>query len=293
MIKFSKYIWLYFILSGLVIIPGLVALVRFGLKPSIDFAGGTLVELKFTKPVVQSYLEKLIKTENITLASIQTTSQNTYLMRTKGEDAPKFTKLLDTMKKASVSADIVRSESVGPVVGQELLSKAIMAAIFALTVILCYVAYAFKNFRFGFAAILALIHDMLVILGSFALFGAFLGVEVDTLFVTAMLTTMAFSMHDTIVVFDRIREYKKRGSNLPFDQLCDLALTETMGRSLTNSMTIILMLIALVLMGGSTIRWFTIALLIGTISGTYSSDFIATPILILWNRWDQRQKKQK
>lgn len=291
MIKFSKYIWLYFILSGLVIIPGLVALVRFGLKPSIDFAGGTLVELKFQKPMTQSYLENLIKTESITLASIQTTSENTYLMRTKGEDAPKFAKLIDTMKIASVSADIVRSESVGPVVGQELLSKAIAAALFALVVILCYVAYAFKNFRFGIAAILALVHDMLVILGSFALFGAFLGVEVDTLFVTAMLTTMAFSMHDTIVVFDRIREYKKRGSNLPFDQICDLALTETMGRSLTNSMTIILMLIALVLMGGSTIRWFTIALLIGTISGTYSSDFIATPILILWNRFDHKQKK--
>lgn len=139
------------------------------------------------------------------------------------------------------------------------------------------------------SAVIALIHDLLVVIGVFALLGHFYNVEVDTLFVTAFLTTMSFSVHDTIVVFDRIREMLKRGERLPFDMLCDKALTETVGRSFANSITIIFMLLALVLMGGDTIHWFVFALLVGTVSGTYSSDFVATPILILWDRWEKRK----
>jgi preprotein translocase subunit SecF len=162
-----------------------------------------------------------------------------------------------------------------------------------------YIAYAFRaipkpysSFKFGVAAVVALLHDVLVLTGIFSLLGHFFNVEVDALFITAVLTVIGFSVHDTIVVFDRIREYQKKGLRMTYEEICDRALTETMGRSLTNSLTIILMLIALVLLGGSTIRWFSLALLIGMISGTYSSDFIATPILILWHRFDQR-KKQK
>lgn len=293
MIRFSKFIWLYILLSSFVIIPGLFALVRFGLKPSIDFAGGTQEELKFDKSITTAQIETYAKKHGLSFSSIQTTDKNTFLLKTKGEDSAKFDAMLDTLKKASISATVIQSATVGPVLGKELLTKAIVAAIIAIAVILGYMAYAFKNFRFGVAGILALLHDTFVMLGSFALLGVFLGVEVDTLFVTAMLTTMSFSMHDTIVVFDRIREYRKKGSNLPFEDLCDLALTETMGRSLTNSVTIILMLVALVLMGGNTVKWFSIALLIGTLTGTYSSDFVAVPILILWHRWEQRKKKQR
>jgi preprotein translocase subunit SecF len=115
-------------------------------------------------------------------------------------------------------------------------------------------------------------------------------VEVDTLFVTAFLTTMSYSVHDTIVVFDRIRELMKKGERLPFEELCDKAMTETVGRSTANSMTIVFMLLALTLLGGETIRWFVIALLIGTVSGTYSSPFVATPVLILWDRWEKRKQ---
>ncbi|MGB9613597.1 MAG: protein translocase subunit SecF, partial [Candidatus Margulisiibacteriota bacterium] len=150
--------------------------------------------------------------------------------------------------------------------------------------ILLYVAWRFKDKKFGICAILAMFHDSLVLLGSFSLLGHFFGVEVDTLFVTAMLTILSFSVHDTVVVYDRIRESQKNLPHLPFEQLVNKAVTETLVRSLNNSLTIIFMLVALFLLGGETIRWFVAALLIGTISGTYSSPFTAAPLLVIWEQ---------
>lgn len=261
MIRFSKYIWLYMLISALVVVPGTYSLIRWGLRPSIDFTGGTLIEVKSDKNIVGA----------------QKTGSGTYILRLQNETA-------------SVAGEIVRQETVGPVLGAELLQKTITAAFIAMFAILAYVAYAFKNIKFGISAIIALVHDLLVVIGLFSLFGHFWGVEVDTLFVTAFLTTMSFSVHDTIVVFDRIREMLKRGERLPFDQLCDKAMTETIGRSTANSFTIVFMLLALALLGGETVRWFVIALLIGTVSGTYSSPFVATPVLILWDKWEKRKK---
>jgi preprotein translocase subunit SecF len=266
MIRFSKYIWLYMIISGLVLVPGVYSLIRWNLRPSVDFTGGTLVELKSDKNIPGS----------------QKTSSGTYILR--------FAKDSEHLP-ASLSATVVREETVGPVLGAELLQKTIIAALIAMFAILAYVAYAFKNIKFGISAVIALIHDLLVVIGLFSLFGHWWGVEVDTLFVTAFLTTMSFSVHDTIVVFDRIREMLRRGDRLPFNELCDKAMTETIGRSTANSFTIVFMLLALALLGGETIRWFVIALLIGTVSGTYSSPFVATPVLILWDRWEKRKKK--
>lgn len=248
------------IISGCVLVPGMYSLIRYHIRPSIDFTGGALIEVKSDK--------------NITGG--QKTGSGTYIIRLKDETA-------------SVAGEIVREETVGPVLGRELLQKTITAALIAILAILAYVAYAFKNIKFGISAVIALIHDLLVVIGLFSLFGQWWGVEVDTLFVTAFLTTMSFSVHDTIVVFDRIREKMKRGESGSFEDLSDAALTETMGRSLANSFTIIFMLLALILLGGETIRWFVIALLVGTISGTYSSPFVATPILILWNRWEKKK----
>lgn len=264
MIRFSKYIWLYMLISAFVLVPGMYSLIRYGLRPSIDFIGGTLIEVASNEIVVGG----------------QKTSSGTYILRfTKDDEAP-----------VSLSGTIIREETVGPILGKELLQKTVTAAVIAIVAILLYMAYAFKNIKFGISAIVALVHDLLVVLGLFSLFGLWYGVEVDTLFVTAVLTTMSFSVHDTIVVFDRIREMLKRGERLPFEELSDAALTETMGRSMANSFTIIFMLLALALLGGDTIQWFVIALLIGTISGTYSSPFVATPVLILWDRWEKRRK---
>lgn len=270
MIRFSKYLWLYAIISGFVLVPGMYSLIRYGLRQSIDFTGGTLLEVSYDKPPNPSVVANATKT-----------SANSYIFRMKPDEP---------VVSATLGA-ILRSETVGPVLGRELLVKAIVAAVLAVFGIFIYVAYAFKNVQFGVSAIVALVHDLLVVLGVFSLLGVMWGVEADTLFVTAFLTTMSFSVHDTIVVFDRIREYRRRDEKTPFDQLADQALTETMGRSLTNSFTIIFMLLALILMGGESMKWFVVALLVGTISGTYSSPFVATPILILWDRWERRKAR--
>lgn len=291
MIRFSKYMWMYAVISALVIIPGMISLALYGLRPAIDFTGGTLLELQISRELPEPEIASIAKKETLTLSSIQKTSTGTYLLRmqTGAEKIPAFqTSLINT---ASVEAQIVRNETVGPVLGSELLSKTVTAAFVAIVAILFYVAYAFKNIKFGVSAVVALLHDLLVVLGIFSLLGHFWRVEVDTLFVTAFLTTMSFSVHDTIVVFDRIREMMKRGDRMPFEQLCDRALTETIGRSTSNSFTIIFMLLALALLGGETVRWFVLALLIGTISGTYSSPFVATPVLILWDKWEKRKNK--
>ena len=290
MIRFSKYIWLYMLISGLVLVPGTYSLIRWGFVPAIDFTGGTLIELKFDRAMTSDAVSAEAKKADMKLASIQQTSANTYLLRMQ-DGADRLPQLQSALTSASISAQLLRNETVGPVLGQELLRKTVTAALFAIAAILLYVAYAFKNIKFGVSAILALVHDLLVVAGCFSLFGHFFKVEVDTLFVTAFLTTMSFSVHDTIVVFDRIREMLKRGDRLPFDTIYDKAMTETIGRSTANSFTIIFMLLALALLGGETIRWFVIALLIGTVSGTYSSPFVATPVLILWDRWENRKKK--
>lgn len=294
MIRFSKYIWLYVVLSALVLVPGIYSLIRNGFRQSIDFAGGTLIEYRTDKPVPLAVVTAAAEAAGVHMVSLQQSQGDSFLVRMKQEPKEKIAVLTEEIEgRASVSAAIMRNETVGPTLGAELLSKALFAAILAISAILAYVAYAFKNIRFGVAAIIALVHDLFVVLGIFSLLGYYLGVEVDTLFVTAFLTTMSFSVHDTIVVFDRIREYMKRDRSRPFEEITDMALTETMNRSLTNSFTIIFMLVALVLMGGETTKWFVVALLIGTVSGTYSSPFVATPVLLLWHRWEKRRSLRK
>jgi preprotein translocase subunit SecF len=147
------------------------------------------------------------------------------------------------------------------------------------------VAYRFSELKYGVCAALAMFHDSLVLFGVFSLLGHFLGVEVDVLFVTAVLTILSFSVHDTIVVYDRIRELRHSQRGMRYEDLVDLAVTETLSRSMNNSMTIIFMLFVLWIFGGSTIQWFVFALLIGTVTGTYSSTFTAAPLLVVWDEW--------
>lgn len=289
MIRFSKYMWLYFLISSVVLIPGIYSLIRFGLRPGLDFTGGSLLEIRLSHAVPPSRIEEIAKQQKVPLSSVEQSGPSSFLLRIK----PEGSALLSAFETRLASQlgqklDGIRNETVGPILGKELLTKTLWATVVAIVAILTYVAYAFRDIKFGVAAVIALFHDLLVVLGVFSLLGHFLHVEVDTLFVTAFLTTMSFSVHDTIVVFDRIRELLKRGERLPFESVADRALTETINRSVTNSFTIMFMLLALVLLGGSTIHWFVIALLVGTVSGAYSSPFIATPVLILWDRWEKR-----
>ncbi len=187
----------------------------------------------------------------------------------------------------------LRFDTVGPTLGKELIRKTIFAILLAAGFILLYVWRQFKEPMYGVCAILAMFNDSLVLLGTFSLLGHFAGVEIDTLFVTAVLTILSFSVHDTVVVYDRIRESRKKFPGVAFEELVDKAVTETLSRSVNNSMTIILMLIALYLLGGSTTKWFVLALLVGTVSGTYSSTFTAAPLLVVWDQLKNRKKVVK
>jgi preprotein translocase subunit SecF len=279
-----KYWWLYFIISFAVIIPGTFSLVVWGLKPSIDFTGGTTIVWEAQTDEIN--LRKLATENNVEIREISSKG-NTWTIST----VPLSKDLYQTYKAKVEGAKELSFDTVGPALGSELIKKTISAILLAASLILFYVAYRFKNIKFGVSAILAMLHDSLVLLGVFSLMGHFWGVEVDTLFVTALLTILSFSVHDTIVVYDRIRELKKKHGYLEFEDIINRAVVETMGRSINNSLTIIFMLLAMYLLGGDSTKWFIFALLVGTVSGTYSSTFTAAPILIVWDKLSHRNKK--
>ena len=279
-----KYWWLYFAISLSVIIPGTYSLIRWGLKPSIDFTGGTTIVWDVT--TTESALRDAAHSNGIDIREI-ISQGNEWTIST----APLSKEVYQSYKSQFTTAQEMSFDTVGPALGSELIKKTIYAIIFAASLILLYVAYRFKNIKFGVSAIIAMLHDSIVVLGVFSLIGHFWGVEVDTLFVTALLTILSFSVHDTIIVYDRIRELKKKHGYLDFEEIINRACIETMGRSINNSLTIIFMLFAMYLLGGTTTHWFIFALLVGTISGTYSSTFTAAPILMVWDRLSHRLKK--
>jgi len=294
--NFMKFKWLYFLLSALIIVPGMISLILFGLRPSIDFTGGTLLELRFEKNYqlpINDY-QKTIEEKGFEVYSIQSSGEKQFLIRMKPINKDDVSTIKAALaEKLEEMPEEIRFETVGPTLGRELLIKTIVAILLAAFSILGYIAWAFKKLKFGACAIIAMFHDTLVMLGIFSLLGHFLGAEIDTLFVTAMLTILSFSVHDTVVVYDRIRESQKRFPKAKFADLVNKAITETLSRSLNNSMTIIFMLLALYLLGGTTIRWFSFALLIGTISGTYSSTFTAAPLLVVWDLLEKKVKEKK
>jgi preprotein translocase subunit SecF len=279
-----RYWWLYFIISLAIIIPGTYSLIVHGLKPSIDFTGGTTIVWE-----VQSDESTLRQKASDTSIEIRELSQQNNVWTIQA--APLSQESYVAFKNSVRSPKELSYDTVGPALGKELIQKTLYAVLLSASLILLYVAYRFKNIKFGVSAILAMLHDSLVLLGVFSLIGHYWGVEVDTLFVTALLTILSFSVHDTIVVYDRIRELKKKHGYLEFDDIVNRAVVETMGRSINNSLTIIFMLLAMYLLGGDTTKWFIFALLVGTVSGTYSSTFTAAPLLILWDKLANRHKK--
>jgi len=292
MLNFIKFIPLYFLISALFLVPGIISLGLYGLQPAIDFTGGSLLEVQITPEanvtVNESAIRDTIPTD-IDVASVQTTADS-YIIRTKPITSEQSSQIEQAMQQKLGEVQEVRFETVGPTLGKELLQKTYIAIAIAASAILFYVGYQFKELKYGVSAVLAMLHDTIIVVGAFSLLGHFYGVEVDTLFVTAVLTIMSFSVHDTIVVYDRIRESSHRHSSASFASIANSAISETLARSINNSMTIIFMLTALWLMGGETTKWFVFALLIGTITGTYSSTFTATPILVVWERFVNKRK---
>ncbi len=283
-INFMKHYVIYFIISLFVIVPGVVSLVKWGLNPAIDFTGGSLIEIQFSEQIPTEPEIRQVTESQIEVASIQSTGNNSYLLRAKPINKDQNELLKQSLETSFGAVEELRFETIGPTLGKELLRKTVVAIILSASAILLYMAYRFKNAMFGVAALLAMLHDSLVVLGVFSLIGHFYGVQVDTLFVTALLTIMSFSVHDTIVVFDRIRESKRIHPKATLFDLINKAVNETLARSINNSMTIIFMLLSLWLLGGETTKWFVFALLVGTVTGTYSSTFTAAPLLLVLSK---------
>ncbi|MDP2671737.1 MAG: protein translocase subunit SecF [bacterium] len=294
----GKKFW-YFAFSGLIILPGLISLMIWGLNLGIDFTGGTLVEIRLEKTVERSELVTVSKEAKIEVSTVQTTGQSSYLLRTKPLSDENYKTLISALNKKYGKVAELRHETVGPTVGAELLRKSLLALVIASIMIVIYISWAFRSlpapassWRFGLAAIVALLHDAFLVLGVFSILGHFFAVEIDSLFVTALLTVIGFSVHDTIVVFDRIRENLNKRTYPSFAETVNHSIMQTIGRSLNTSLTVVFVLSALLLFGGVSIRWFVVALLVGVISGTYSSIFNAAPILVLWQEWTDRRRKK-
>ncbi len=283
--NWMKYKFLYFALSALVIIPGVYSLARYGLRLSIEFTGGTRATFSSIKETPQQIAEYL-KGFSPQLESSDKTSVTFKLIDT---SEVSMQEKVVVMKKNNPEIKITSFENIGPALGKETLTKTINALLISSVLLLLYISFAFKQISYGIFAVIASFHDTIVLVGAFSLLGHFYGVEVDLLFVTAVLTILSFSVHDTIVVYDRIRELSHKSKNTNYISLVNQAVSETMVRSLNNSLTIIFMLLAMFLLGGETTRYFSLALLIGTITGTYSSTFTAAPLLAFWH--EVRNKK--
>lgn len=291
----------YFLFSGLIIVPGIISLIIWGLTLSIDFTGGSRMEIQSSEFIVQNSnteVVKVIKGQGIDVSSVQKSAEDTYIIRTKPLDQNYHNKIKKAVEEKFKDAKELTFQTVGPTIGGETTINAFKAVILASILIILYIAWSFRqvpkpasSWRFAICAILALVHDVLVVVGAFSLLGHFFAVEIDSLFVTALLTVIGFSVHDTIVVFDRIRENLRRMPGVAFDRVVNDSILQTLGRSLNTSLTVLLVLFTLFLFGGESIKWFVVALLIGVASGTFSSIFNASPLLVVWEEWSQRKKK--
>lgn len=292
----------YFGLSLLILILGIIAIFLWGLNLSIDFTGGSRLTLFFDNVVSINHVRsvnKVLKTQKIKVASIEK-SNKLIFVRTSPMDQNQNNKFMNSLSKEFKDVKEQEFETIGPVIGQETTLNALKAVGIASILIILYITWSFRqvpkpasSLRFGVCAIIALIHDVLVVVGIFAILGHFFGVEVDSLFVTAILTVIGFSVHDTIVVFDRIRENLKKMGGSDFSKTVNESIIQTIDRSLNTSLTVVLVLIALLLFGGESIRWFVVALLIGIVAGTYSSIFTASPLLVLWQELSLRHSGKR
>ncbi len=298
-----KYKKLYILFSLLLLVPGLISLIVFKLNLSVDFTGGSVFKYEIKTEnqnniVIEDTLKSIFKDKEVVVESVTYDQNNIIVLRTKPVVSQKNDEIKAELATKLDYLSQVSFETIGPSVGKETTRKAFLSVIIASLGILLYIAYAFRNvskpyssFRFGVSAIIAMLHDAFVVLGIFSLLGHFLKVEIDSLFITAVLTVIGFSVHDTIVVFDRIREnLNKLPKSFEFSEVVNYSIVETLNRSMATSLTVITTLLALFILGGSSIRYFVLALLIGITSGTYSSIFTAAPILVYWEEFKLRKK---
>lgn len=294
LLNYYKYL---FAISGIILILGIASLAVFGLRLGIDFKGGTVSEIEFQQTIDQGKLRSVLESGGIQNYQLQKTGEKGVIIRTESLEKEQHDKMNADIRSQVGEFTEKRFDSFGPVVGEELKKKAIYQLLLVSLGIVLYIAYAFRKvarpitpWQFGLAAIIALVHDLLIVLGIFSLLGHFYNVEVDSLFVTAILTVLGFSVHDTIIVFDRIRENLKVYAGQSVEFIVNHSISQTLVRSLNTSLTVLFVLLAMLLFGGETIRYFVLALFIGIAAGTYSSIFVAAPILVLFQNWKNRKR---
>ncbi|MFA6361813.1 MAG: protein translocase subunit SecF [Candidatus Shapirobacteria bacterium] len=275
---------IFLFLSSFLLISSLVSIIFWGFKTSIDFAGGSIWEINLPNKPNTDQITQIFQKNNLDTPEITNLGDQNYSLKFKNITSEQKSTLDENIKIIDKNYKELKFETLGPVLGKELLQKTITAIIISSLFLFLFIGRRFRDFSFGISAVLAMFHDTFILIGSFSILGHFFGAELDTLFVTALLTTLSSSVHDTVVTFDRIRELKRKNYQLDWVNLANQAVTETLNRSINNSMTIIFMLLSLVLLGGTTTRWFATALLVGVICGTYSSTGVAIPLVIFFKR---------
>ncbi|PIS13748.1 MAG: protein translocase subunit SecF [Candidatus Tagabacteria bacterium CG09_land_8_20_14_0_10_41_14] len=291
MIKHRK---IFYIISGALVLFSLVVFIALGLNPAIDFTGGSFLEVEYTngRPEMDE-IKRVIETLDLGAVVYQPTGDAGLILRMKDITESQHQQLLALLGDVEQK----RFDSIGPVIGRELTRKAWLAIIFVILMIVIFITWAFRkvsrpvqSWKYGLIAIAALVHDVAIPVGVFSVLGHFFHVEVDILFITALLTILGFSIHDTIVVFDRVRENLKKGVGNDFEDSVVQSLKQVRGRSVKTSLAIILVLVSFLIFGGVTTKYFTITLIMGIVFGTYSSLFLASPLLVTWYNWQERRK---
>lgn len=296
MFSVTKYYKTWFVFSGTLMAASIVLLFVWGLRPGIDFRGGSLAELEFTNEVKVPEIRDELLQQDFEDVVIQSTGDKRVIIKTETLEEEEIKTFKKVLQDSFGENKEIRFETIGPTISRELSRRAYWQIALVCLGILLYVAYAFRKigrdakrkevspWRLGVAAIIALIHDILITVGFFAVLGKAQGVEVDSLFITALLTILGFSVHDTIVVFDRIRENIAAKKFATLAENIDHSINSTLARSINTSSTLIFVLIAMLLFGGPTVFHFVLALLVGVTVGTYSSIFIASPLLYVWSK---------
>lgn len=274
---------IFLLLSLSMILVSAYSIIRWGFKKSIDFVGGSVWELQFDKPANKNFFDKAFADNKIEIKSLNFADKiATIKFDNISQDQKQ--KLVADIKTITPDFKELRFETLGPSLGRELLTKTLYAIILSSLALFIFIGSRFKDPVFGLSAVLAMFHDTFILIGAFSLLGHFVGAELDALFVTALLTTLSASVHDTVVTFNRIHELKMKNYGMDWVDLANRAVSETIVRSVNNSMTIVIMLSSLVILGSPVTRWFAVALLIGVVCGTYSSIGVAIPLVLLAKR---------
>jgi len=275
-----------YIISAVIILVGLISIIFQGFNYGIDFAGGTLIQINFSESVTTAEVRRVLDDFNLGKSTIQKLSGNEFVIRTERIDIEKRKEILSEFKENLGELEVLRVETVGPVIGENLKKLALYALVFAFAGIILYITVRFE-FKFSIASILALLHDCVVVLGIFSL----LGKEITIPILAAVLTIIGYSLNNTIVILDRLRENIKFKTKETFENLINLSINQSLSRTINTTLTTTLPVLALYFFGGNILSDFALALFLGMIAGTYSSIFIASPLLLEWNKIFKVQQK--